>query len=74
MDAILDFLKNFADVIADWYDSFILKITAESTVMELILKFRESLPEYLAWIPDQVYQIIFVGFSICVLFILIGRC
>ena len=73
MDAILDFLKGIAESIGIWFDNFVLRMTAERTVLGLILDFRSNLDEYLAWIPDQVYQIIYVGFSISLLYILIGR-
>lgn len=73
MAAIIDFLEGIGDFFVGIGDRITSTVTGTAQMLEMIASFRENLQSYLAWIPDSVYMVIAVGFSVCCLYIVLGR-
>lgn len=74
MSAILDFLQGIGDAIFGFGDNLLRTITGQQQAVQMISDFIANLQSYLAWVPDSVYAVITMGFSVCCLYVILGRC
>lgn len=74
MTAILEFLQNIVDFLANLGDHVTDMVTGTGQALAMLDEFRLNLQGYLIWVPDSVYVVIYVGFALCCLYIIIGRC
>lgn len=74
MSAILDFLQGIGDFIVGIGDNLLRTITGQQQAIQMITDFVANLQSYLAWVPDSVYVVMTMGFSVCCLYVVLGRC
>lgn len=73
MEAVINFVKNIADVIVAVFDFLIGLIEDLVFMVGLLGQFVVNIPSYLAWLPGSVISIIVVIFSIVVIYKILGR-
>ena len=73
MNIFTDFFDSVGSFFSDIYDRIMVNVNGTAQVVDMIGDFRENLQSYLAWIPDSVYMVIAFGFTVCCLYVVIGR-
>ena len=73
MDAILDAFESIISALDRIGNQISTAINGTGQMIEMIADFRANFQSYLAWIPDSVYMVIYFGFGICCLYIILGR-
>lgn len=73
MDAIVDALEDFFEVITDLVD-FVFQLFEDLlTMIQLLGKFLAEIPSYFSWLPSGFVAVVVVLFGVVVVYKIIGR-
>lgn len=73
MQALIDFFKGFADIVASLVDFVIDFVGDLLYVIQLLGGLLPKIPDMISWLPSAVVSLIVLTFSIVLIYKIIGR-
>ena len=73
MTAIINFIRSFARAVGTFFDLILGFFQDIVYLIKMTGIFLSKIPTYFGWLPDHLVSLLFIGFSIVVIYKILGR-